>query len=609
MSRHADTGNLPWWKLTLAIGFLSLTGATLLAHSSPATGYELSIYTMTSRWVWVGLLLALSISAIGSLSSSADRSIRSLALLLGGLVMTVFLGLPIIRGYRFYGHHDALTHLGWARAIGDGTILPFDLFYPAIHMMTAITSVTVDVPLSRAMLLIVLLSALLFCVFVPLTVSQILPGRSGVSIAMFSAFLLLPITTISMYLQAHAMTQAVLFSTVLVFLFVKYVRHDRNLSTLSATGLLLFLVGTAAVVYHPQMIAHLIAVFLAISIVQYVARRLWTGGSIAQQPSVYGFTLFLIALFLLWSANHGFFSGMLEYFFDSVIEYVFARGSGGEEAVATQGGSLASIGGSLIGIFLKLFFVHLVFSLIAGSIGLGLFFFRDSELLTTFRAETTYFVAALAGLTPLFFVYFASAGSTMYFRVVGLMMVFVTILGAIGIYGLVGRLSSAVASSRAHTVGRPLLSVGLVVLVVLSLATVFPSPYIYNSSPQVSDAQMGGYETAFEMQGDEIEFAGLRNGPNRFDDAIHGNAERERTHQDVPASSFGDLAGEYDTDRYLVLTSADYERETIAYDELRYSADQFEGVEDQQRVDRIQSNGEFELFYIDADSDDGDSTA
>ncbi|QFU85012.1 MFS transporter [Natronorubrum aibiense] len=588
-------------KVALVVGFLAIAGSALAARANPATGYELSLYTMTSPFVWAGLVVALAVALavafVPSSGTSHTRGTQALALVLGGVVMVVFAGLPIIRGYRFYGHHDALTHLGWARAISEGTIVPFDLFYPGIHTVTVLINSALGIPLSRSLLFVVLISVLVFCVFVPLCVGTITQSQQAAAIAAFSAFLLLPITTISMYLQAHAMSQAVLFSALLFYLFVKYLRVDRTSASVSAIGVLFALTATATVVYHPQLVAHLIAVFIGISVVQYVARRFWSRGRIAGQTPMYSVTLFFIALFLVWTANHGFFSGMLEYFFESVIEYFFERGSGGEETIATQGTSLASLGGGLLEIFLKLFFPQLMFSLLAGGLALAAVVFRRSPYVSSIRAETTYFVTALVALVPLFLIYFAASGATMYFRVMGLMMVFVTILGSLVIYGLSTRYANR--RQQSPSTSRPLLAAGFAVLLTLSLVAIFPSPYIYNASPHVSDAQMDGYGTAFETQADDVGFIGLRDGPNRFDDAINGNAERMHLHEGPPEEGLNSrLAEQYDGDRYLVLTQADRERETIAYGELRYSEAEFDSIATQPRVDRVQSNGEFELYWI-----------
>lgn len=597
-------------KFTLAIGFLVLAGSVLLARSRPATGYELSLYTATPVGFWIGLLLAVAIALAVAFVPPDGETIsrtRPIALVLGGLSMAVFAGLPIVRGYRFHGHHDALTHLGWARAIHDGTMSPFELYYPGIHTVTTLVTTTLGTPLERSMLSVVLLAVLVFCVFVPLCVGTIVRDRRAVVIATFAAFLLLPITTISMYMSAHAMSQAVMFSALLFYLLTKYLRTDRAVSSVSAAGVALAIAAAATIVYHPQLVAHLIVVFVGIALVQHLAGRVASEGRIAGQTPIYGHTLLLVVLFLVWTSSHGFFGGMVEYFLTSAVEFVL-EGRGGADTVETQGASLAAIGGSLGEIFFKLFFAQLLFTMLTAALALGLVGSR-SALIRQIRPEATYFLVALGGLMPLFFVYFVAPESTMHFRVFGLMMVVITVLGSIAAFAIYAWLTESDSPrSRGRLPGtRPLFAVGFAVLLVLSLAAVFPSPYTYNASPHVSDTKMSGYETAFDERLEDVPIVGLRNGPNRYDDAINGNEDRTRIHEGTPDEGLGvNLPEQYEADRYLVLTRTDYERETTAYRELRYTESEFDSVATQPRVDRIQSNGEFDLYWI-RGSDDVDA--
>ncbi len=590
-------------KLALSVGFLSVATAALVAHANPATGYEISIYSMTPDRVWAGLIFAFVVALFVALASTThrDHRLRSVALVLGGTAATVFVGLPIVRGYHFYGQHDALTHLGWARAISEGTITPFDLLYPGIHTVTVVINTALGIPLSRSMLFVVVLASLVFFAFVPLCVGAIVPKRLAVVVATFSAFLLLPITTISMYMSAHAMSQAVLFSALFVYLFAKYVDADRDVTTVSAVGVLFALVSIAIVTYHPQLAAHLIVVLLGIVAVQYLARRIASGGQIAGQTPVYSQALFLIAVFLLWVSNYGSVSDTIAYFIGSVVEVVFGDGVGAGSSVTTQGASLQAIGGSLLEIFLKLFFPQLVFTLLAGLLVLGVLV-RWNRL-ESVRAETTYFVVGLSGLGCLFVVYFLTPGSKMYFRAFGLMMLFVTILGSISLSVILTGLRRRNSGTWGRS-GHALFTVGLSLLLILSLAAVFPSPYIYKASPHVSEGSISGYETAFANQDDDVNIVGLRGTANRYDDAVNGNAERMRLHESTSATAFDDgLTTHYESDRYLVLTSTDYQREQRAYQGLRYTEEGLNSATTKPGIHHIQSNGEFNLYYISTHSE------
>jgi len=68
----------------------------------------------------------------------------------------------------------------------------------------------------------------------------------------------------------------------------------------------------------------------------------------------------------------------------------------------------------------------------------------------------------------------------------------------------------------------------LVVLLPLGLAAFHPSPYVYQPNKQVTDAQIDGYGSAFEYRQSDVQFAGIRGGPERYVDYHYGtNRARE----------------------------------------------------------------------------------
>lgn len=585
-------------KLLLSLGFLSITVAALVAHTTPATGYELSVYSETPNIVWggVGIALAIAIGTAFASTRTADRGVRAIALFLGGLSMIVFAGILILRNYRYYGQHDALTHLGWARALQDGTIGPLDLAYPGIHTSGTFISTVFEIPIARAMLFVTLLTTVVFLVFVPLCVKNILPTSVATICATFSAFLMLPITTIATHHHPHAMTQAVMFSALFIYMLTKYLQSDRSEIAVSAVGMSLALLSIAAVVYHPQLVAHLLTVTVAICLVQFLARRFTAESPIRSHRPLYGQTLFLLAVFLIWTASFGFYLGMVEYIATSAADFILGTGEAGA-SVASQGASLSDIGVSMAEIFLKLFGTSLVYMILVAALIVAIFGFSVRTEYEAVPSMTAYFTAGLAALGALFVVYFIASGSEIYFRVFGLMMVFAIVLGSIAISISFTSLSRRLSR---HSV-QPLFTVGFGILLVVSLLVVFPSPYIYNASPHVTESSMNGYETAFTNQDDDVGFVGLRGTADRFDDAVHGNEERMRSHESVSESTFHDgLPSYYESDRYLILTDSDYEREQHAYHGLRYTEHELRSATTEPGVDRIQSNGDFELYYVSA---------
>ncbi|WP_345783345.1 DUF6541 family protein [Natrialbaceae archaeon AArc-T1-2] len=391
------------------------------------------------------------------------------------------------------------------------------------------------------------------------------------------------------------MTQTVLFSALVVYVLLKYVFAGRESGSFSAVGVVLAILSISTVVFHPQYVAHMIVVFLGICSVQLVAHRT-TDGAITDHRLLYGQTLFLIAVFFAWASKHGFFAEFAERAVVSTVMYVFGDGGTAGESIADQGASLAAVGGGIGEIFFKLFTPQLIFALATSGLVLATLARRSGWNCRDVSAVTAYFTLGLIGLAALFVLYFFSDTSEMYFRVFGLAMVLLTVLGALAI--------DRVVTWRTRREGtgssvRSLLAVGFGILLVVSLLAVFPSPYIYSQSQHVTDSQLTGYESAFANSDDDVEFLGIRDGPNRYDDAIHGNPERSHAHGSISEDAFDEpLSSQYDTDHYLVITRTDRDRETIAYRGLRYTSAGFDSIDGQPGVNRVQSNGEFELYHV-----------
>ncbi|SDD40196.1 hypothetical protein [Natrinema hispanicum] len=577
----------------LAIGFLALSGAVFAAHSTPATGYELSLYTNTPLAFWILSGCALFVSLLVSFGATTDWY-RQLGLGLGGGSLVAFVGLPILRGYRFYGAGDALTHLGWIRGIQSGSFSPIELEYPAFHTVTTILSVIFEIDLAHAALFVIVTLSSLFFLFVTLSVSVGLESPYSTVIGAFSAFLFLPITNLSTYLVPHAMSQAILFFSVTLYLLLKYVGGGAVHPLLSAIGVLFAITSITLVFYHPQLVAHLLVVFLGICVLQYLYRRYRTDHPIVDHRPIYGQTIVLLAAFLAWTTQHDFLLGSVEYAVSGALAY-FIGGGSASDSIGSQSTSLAELGASATELFLKLFSPSLVFIGLTGLLMLWTIWENDGTMMRKTNGFVPYFIISLAGLTGVFALYFLGSYGNMYFRVLGLMLVLITITGSIAIvYGL-----TTFAREHLPAGVHGIVIVGLGFLLLISLVAVFPSPYIYSASPHVTDMSMSGHQTAFDNRDENVTFVGIRAGPNRYADAIRGELTRNQQYDGITSEEIDNgLSRQYIDDRYLIVTQADKGRELRAYQELRYSRRQLNSVGGQYGVNRVESNGEFELYYI-----------
>ncbi|EMA45331.1 hypothetical protein [Halococcus saccharolyticus] len=595
----SDTPAYRGQKIALVVGYLALAGAVLYAYGAPAEGYEISIYTTaTPIGFWLGFAVAITIAiAVTLYAPEGYLSLGGLAL--GGGAVLALAGLPIIRNYFFYGTGDAMTHLGWTRDLFGGVLSAFGLFYPGIHTTSLFMKGVVGTTIPRAMLLVVLAYILSFVVFVPLCVRSMTSHRGAMLLSGLAAFLLLPINHLGMnYMTPHPITDAVLLSPVVIYFLINYLTSPADVfesryPVPALTALFAVVLG-ASVLYHPQQAANLIILFITISGVQFIYRSVRPDSRIAGHKTLYGPTMFVIGSFMLWSVGRGRYENSVDAVLRELLSFLTGGASAGA-AVASRGNSLTAIGASVVEVFLKLFSVSAIFAALAGLLMLTSLAGRLRDTPDT-AALVKYFTVGLVVLIPYSFVFFVGSVSKLFFRNVGLIMVFSTILGSIALYRYVSGLSEFVPEGWV----RGTVAIGLVVMVALSAIVVFPSPYIYQPNQQVTESQMDGYDYAFDHQAEGVAMYGLRSGPWRFSHGVEGvtNNPIQENGRGIPEANISDIAGQTEEGRYLALTDATRQRESEVYRGLRYSQANLSTLDSQPGVHLVQSNGEFDLYFI-----------
>ena len=589
-------------NVLLAIGFLAIAGAIVVAHRSPPVGYEASIYAGTPTGTWIGLAVAFAIAIpVTLLHQGRDQAF---GIALGGTAVTTIVSIPVIRNYRFIGMGDALTHLGWVRDFVDGDMLPHQLFYPGVHSIATVFHLVGGVSLERAVLFTIVFIFVPFVVFVPLVVRDLSGSAAAVGFAAIVSWFVLPINNVATHMGAHTNSNALFFVPVVLFALVAYARRRGGAEALplgiSPFGALLLLTGAGLLLVHPQQMINVVIVLAAVAFVQYVARRRLEDHPILEHPTVYAHTAVLGGFFVIWSLSNERFrragSGLIYGLLTQEI------GGGGE--VDQRGASLAEIGGSLGELFAKMFLVSALVGLVV-----GLFVFATWLGLTRVDRETksfvTYFGVALFPLGAMFLVYFFGTG-TMAFRQVGFIFVVLTILSGVALAHFFGWLSRGITTPGAST----LAAVFLGACLVLAALTIFSSPFIYNPTQHVTDQQMSGYESAL-THGDDRLYAGFGFGVNRYGDAIHGTEGTERGNYygagdgvvNVTEFEAGNYGGAYDgEDYYFTVSAFDEAREFEIYRGLHHSEPALEGIESDPNANKVISNDEFRMYAVSSDA-------
>lgn len=595
-----------WENGALLVGFVALTAAVLMAHRSPAEGYELSIYAGTPIGFWVGVCVALLVAVGVSLGTSGIG--RRLALGLGSTTMFAVVSLPVIRSYYFFGAGDSLTHLGWVKDISAGKLSVLEFLYPGTHTIAVFLSDLIGMAPNRAILVMVVAFSAVFFLFLPLATWTVTRDGRATALAGLSGLLLLPVNNISVMNMSHPTSQAIMFFPLLLYLAARYLTGTDRETLLvgSPTGALLAVASIAVVLVHPQQAGNALVVFVAVLSIQVLTRLLtiWKPGVWSIDHRLFLLpTVVLAGAFLLWTPRHDRASGA-----SSALVNMLLEGPEVGAGVTQRSASVAAIGGSVELLFLKLFLVSLIFCGLAGLLVLGGVLGRPKDA-PDVSAFARYLGLALVPLVALMGAYFIVSYEQLHFRQLGFVMVVATMLGAIALAHGMNWLSTRFSSQTART------AVGAVVLVMLalSLPVVFQSPYVYQSSSHVTAAQMDGYETVLDHQG-SAPMIGIRGSGERWTDAILGYEEsRERdptvgslyaneSHPAVGENFRGQyIASNYD-ESYLTFTDRLRQQEHSVYNGLRFDRRGFDSLDATPGLNRVHANGGAQTYLINSTS-------
>ena len=587
-------------KTLLAVGFLAFAGAVAIAYNQPATGYELSIYRSTPTGFWIGSITAAVIALTVAFAPPAPRRLRAVGLvLLPAAVMSVF-ALPIVRGYFFYGAGDSMTHLGWARELYAGTGSPFGFIYPAVHMTAAFLTDLSGFDLTYTLQFVPLVVfPFLTVIFMTLSVRYITDSKWAIPVGLATGLLLLPINHLSIHLMAHPSSQAVLFLPVALYLIFRYVTNPSDGFAFSTpTGIALGAVCVTMVFIHPQETLSLLLLMGTIAAVQFSYRRFRPTARIAQQRPLYAHTILTFLVFVSWLPQHDRPVSRIRFV---ITQFQQVGVTAGAETTDTQVSSLTALGGSVEELFVKLLLVTLVFCLFAAALMGSNLLGRLGNRTPSRTALITYLTAGLVPLGFAFLAVFAADQGDHYFRFMGFMMVPVALLGGVAIAKLASRLELSVSRT---TVASGLV-VFFTVMVAMQGLAMHPSPYYYQSNNQVTQSSVAGYSVAFDHRAEDTTFVAPRDGPRRYVDIYYGRPTA--TQVDFPETGVREevfntnISTHYDSNRYVGIRESNYATEIELYDELRYTDEGFQSLDNRGNIYRVQDNGGFTLYMIETE--------
>jgi hypothetical protein len=491
--------------------------------------------------------------------------------------------------------------------------------------------------------------ALMFFIFVTLNVRALTQSSLGTVIGGISAFLFLPINVIVTRLAPHPISQSSLYLALIFFLLIKFLPADRewddtpaeavtdwyrwNHSSVfsgvfSSVGLLLLLTLATLVLYHPQAAAMIFILFSTIALVQ-VAYRWWFAPSrLGSYRPLLVPTIFLGICLAVWIGT--FHPGLLDTGSRIAVRVSeFLQGTGGGDAgevVDQRGSSLQRVGGSLEEVFLKLFLVETIYVGLTGVLVILGFRNHFHEEYPDVNAVVKALGFGFLVVGPWAAFQFIGNISSLLFRYLGMSMVATTVLGAVAIdilmadgsrketpvteYDRKDLIAADGGGHRRSTIPKVLLTLVLLLVLSASLATVFPSPFVYQPSRHVTEAQFEGYERTLEVYDESLGIANPGVGVWRYRHAVAGTTDAPWGGETVPSPEYDHNLTGYlrnasgDGGEYLVVSEYDRVRSAQVYKGFRLNQSDFRAVRTQPETNHVLSNGDVELYLYVPDEDD-----
>ena len=337
-------------KIIAIIAFIFLTLSAIIIKSSPATGYELSIYSSVSPLVWIFLI----VSVIGGTSIIVHQAFtksKSNFWLVGFLILMfsnfIVLSLHAIRGYFLYNVGDSMGHLKLAMDIFSKGHFDKGNFYPITHILISEIAEICGILPVAVMRFIPAFFSILFMVFIYLLATITLHEKGKILLASASS-------TVFFFSYYHVSVYtsgiSVLMSPLIFYL---YFKSSEKLSLQFKLLFVLFLVLYPF--FHPM--SSLMFIF-------FLAMFELTKGWYTKKLNQISLNPILISsiTFFIWISSFWFFGSTIRSIFSSI------HGSAEERSYFIIEGykALQNIAGfDLVELFLKMYGANVIYTIIS----------------------------------------------------------------------------------------------------------------------------------------------------------------------------------------------------------------------------------------------------
>lgn len=584
----------------LSFSFISLA-SVILAISSPANGYELSIYQAYPWYFWFfivgGVLCSILILFMYSIYDIKGNS-WILGLLSLTLVYFTFLLLPIFRGYALYGRGgaDVLTHIGHTKTIISTGYIYKENFYPIVHILQTCLKF-IGISFEKAVVVIPSFFSMLYLLFILILAKTI--GRNH-HYAIFILALASPLLFSYFHMCVHPFMICLFLMPLLLYSF-----HKRKLMDNTAEfSLIIALLSILVVFFHPFMTLILIMIFLMFDFSEISYRYLVKPDKYDHFRSNVNIILIIILSFLAWYLSfhliQNLFSKVIHQFQEPIAtNYVKTLGSANISIIQTIGLIISKYGAILLYFMIALICTILVFKK----------FLRKKVDFTEYSYCAQFVLGIFLGMLFLlsYFVVSDPIRALIY-----------AILASVLMTGLVSYAMIKNEKKGTRTKIAKKLTIFSVILIVLSASVicifnVYSSPITSSANPQMSYMERNGVEF-FLAHKESNTLAASFGFSFKIENYIFGIDKAESTRSvkifsiHLP-NRFGYLENEtiaksFGYNKTYVITT---EFNRIAYKSLpentwskahRYLKEDFERLSSDSTANKVYGNSEFESWLV-----------
>jgi len=589
-------------KIVAIVCFAFIAISDFIAYTNPAKGYELSIYESTPFLVWLLLILSITGGVAIIIHQVYTKEYKSSNFWLIGLLILILsrmslLYIPFIRGY-YTWRGDNISHIGSVKDVLLSGHVASDNFYPITHiLLTEIISVS-GVPIE----LIVNHSTALFSIFYVvstyLLATAALPKKDAqlISVASIGGVLF---NGYDAYLMPNGWS--ILYLPLVFFLFIK---SSKSLEY----RLLLVIMLILYPFFHPLSSTMLVISLLTIGFVS-VLLHIIEYKKISLNNILHNFPitqiLIVLGILLPWILS-------FPQFYLNIRSLYTALTTGHSPDVITQmSATLDKInvhGFEFVKLLIKIMgddIIFLVLSTIAAIILLKSYKKNHKNL------KNSENLIILLGITFTIGIMYASylfniipgLGNINSQRLLAYLVLFTPIFAGFSFHHFLSKERTHITASLCIVI--------IMTASIISILSLYPSPYIIRPNPEVTQMDMYGFEWFVDYKSRDIGCTYIMSPPYRFADAILGDVgEDKRSDIEHYAPQIPDhfnyiaherLGESYKKDRYAVITKMD----KIIYDTVwrvvgRFHKEDFEKLETAETVDKLYTNRECDVWYIHA---------